>query len=72
MNKHKEHPFLPVTRVVQGQHNLDFEGSFDDNAPVSRMMMGVVALSSLSLSLSLSLSVQIGSKSTEKGDCIVL
>lgn len=47
VNKHKQHPFLPVTRVAQGQHNLQFEAAFDDNAP-------------------------IGSKSTEKGDCIIL
>ena len=35
MKKHKQHPFLPVTRVAQGQHNLQFEAAFDDNDPVS-------------------------------------
>ena len=35
VKKHKEHSFLPVTRVAQGQHNLQFEAAFDDNAPVS-------------------------------------
>ena len=33
--KHSKHPFLPITRVAQGQHNTQFEGAFDDTVPVS-------------------------------------
>ena len=39
VKKHKQHPFLPVTRVAQGQHNLQFEAAFDDNAPVSETVL---------------------------------
>jgi len=33
--KHSKHPFLPITRIAQGQHDEQFEAVFDDNAPVS-------------------------------------
>ena len=44
VNKHKQHPFLPVTRVAQGQHNLQFEAAFDDNAPVSEINNVMVSI----------------------------
>ena len=33
--KDSKHPFLPITRVLQGQHNTLFESAFQDHAPVS-------------------------------------
>ena len=33
--KKSKHPFLPITRVAQGQHNLQFEATFDEDVPVS-------------------------------------
>ena len=32
--KHSKHPFLPITRVAQGQHNTQFEAAFDDSVPI--------------------------------------
>lgn len=32
--KHSKHPFLPVTRIAQGQHSALFDASFDDNEPI--------------------------------------
>ena len=33
--KNSKHPFLPITRVAQGQHFELFEAAFDDRAAVS-------------------------------------
>ena len=33
--KNSKHPFLPLTRVAQGQHFELFEAAFDDRAVVS-------------------------------------
>ena len=33
--KNSDHPFLPITRITQGNHNADFDAAFDDDVPVS-------------------------------------
>ena len=33
--KNSEHPFLPLTRIAQGNHNMSFDAAFDDKVAVS-------------------------------------